>query len=474
MRFAPIWLQWLANVVLIIVVLGLGFGFFQGLASMKAPPPREEPKPNVLRVQTFRVEATPLKRYIASFGTARPDVEVVVSAEVSGKITEKTDFEVGSSVDGPEVRTLPTGESSRKPGSLLVQIDSQTYLERVRQAENLLDQNDASLQKLNREEQLNENLLAQQKERLQTITAEYDRVLDLYKKGVENETRVNQSRLELEQYRENLIRLQNQAELLPIQKQEITTQRATHESDLKLAELEFDKATVRAPVTGTISEVYVEEGQYVRPGEQLVKIATLDHVEVPIAVSVADADILQSLLQEQGELAVQLVSKEADFASDKAYKWSGTVSRIDPVADAQTRTVQVFVEVDNPKQSQPLRPGTFVYARIEANTISASQGYLVPRDALLNGRLYVAVKDDSEETDYQVAEERKIEVAATYQIFAFVTEGISPGEQVITTNLDIITSGSLLDVREARDLEGELKRLRIPYLEKISEDADDQ
>lgn len=470
-RFAPLWVQWLANILFILLILSLGFGFFQGLAGMKTPPPREEPKPNVLRVQTYRVESAPLKRYIASFGTAQPDVEVTVSAEVSGKVTEKMDFEVGSEVNGPEVVSLPTGQSSRKLGSLLIQIDSQTYLERVRQVENLLNQNEVSLQKLNREEVLNERLLAQQKERLATITAEYERILGLYKNGVENETRVNQSRLELEQYRESLIRLENEAELIPIQKEEISSQRATHESDLKLAELEFDKATVRVPVAGTISEVFVEEGQYVRTGDPLVEITTRNRVEIPIAVSVEDADILQTLIKQKKFLTVELVAKEADFIKDNATRWSGSISRIDPIADEQTRTVQVFVEVENSEQQRPLRPGTFVYARIEADLLPANKGLLVPRDALLNGILYVATGSGGAKGDIQTATVKEIEVDATYQVFAFVTSGLSPGEEVITTNLDIITEGSLLNVRDVRTLDGELQRLRIPYLERAEETA---
>src|SRR6056297_2725902 len=124
-RFAPVWAQWIANIVFILLILGLGFGFFQGLAGMKTTPPREEPKPNVLRVQTYRVESAPLKRFIASFRTAQPDVTVTVSAEVSGKVTEKMDFEVGSEVKGPEIVSLPSGQSSRKLGTRLIQIDSQ-------------------------------------------------------------------------------------------------------------------------------------------------------------------------------------------------------------------------------------------------------------------------------------------------------------------------------------------------------------
>src|SRR5690606_30307114 len=124
-----------------VLILGLGLVFFQTLAGMKQAPPREAPKPTVLRIQTYRVESATLDRFIASFGTAQPDLQVTVSAEVSGRIKEKSQLKVGQRVHGPEIVTIPTGESSRKLGSLFFQIDPQTYQERVHQIENLLEQN---------------------------------------------------------------------------------------------------------------------------------------------------------------------------------------------------------------------------------------------------------------------------------------------------------------------------------------------
>lgn len=463
-RAAPLWVQWIANIVLIAIILYLGLGFFQGLASMKTPPPREEPKPSVLRVQTFVATAVDLDRYISSFGTAQPDVQVTVSAEVSGRITQKNQFEIGSEVVGPQIQSLSTGQSSRKPGTLLVQIDPQVYQERVKQVETLLEQNKVSLSRLAREERLNERLLAQQKERLNTITAEYERILDLYNRGVENETRVNQSRLELEQYRETLIRLENQSELLPIQREEIETQRATHESDLKLAELELDKATVRAPIGGSISEVFIEEGQFVRAGDPLVKVTALDKVEVPIAVTIQDANHLRQLLTEKRLLYVELVSRETDFMDEGAIRWMGIIRRIDPVADVETRTVEVFVEVDNRQQRQPLIPGTFVYAKIEAGEITKDQGILVPRDALVDNRLYIAAKNANGSSEFQVAEERQVMIKKTYQLFAVISSGLEHGDEIISTNLDIMTDGSLIEVTQQRHLGSELERLRVPYL----------
>ncbi len=471
-RFAPLWLQWVATILGSLFVFLFGAGLFWLLATMKTAPPREEPKPTTLRVEAFNVEAMPLKRFIASFGTARADVEVTVSAEVSGRITEKDELEVGSIVRGPQILTLATGQSSRKQGEILVQIDPQTYQERVTQVESLLEQDRVNLNRLMKQEALNKRLLAQQQERLETITAEYERTLELYNQKAENESSVRQKKLELEQYREALIRLENDEELLPIQREELQSQRLTHQSDLKLAQLELDKATVRAPATGTLSEVFVEQGQYVRAGDPIAQITSTDRVEIPVAVTLEDAVVLGRLI-EQGEFPVaQLASHEADFEAQGSITWTGYVERIDPVADEQTRTVRAFVEVDNAEQGQPLRPGTFTYARIEAGVIEASRGVLIPREALLDGTVFVVSKNDanaeSSDKTQTVAKPRQVTINETYQTFALISQGLQANEQIVTTNLDIVVENSLLDVRKIRSLDDELARMRIPYLQRIN------
>ncbi len=469
-KFAPLWLQWTATIIAVVVVLSIGQYVFLKLASFKTAPPREDPKPNILRVETFLVEQAALDRSIAGFGTAQADVEVTVSAEVSGRITEKSQLEVGTLVRGPEILILPSGESSRKQGKIFIQIDPQTYQERVTQVDSLLEQDRVNLERLAKEEALNQKLLVQQRERLKTITDDYERTLELYKQGAESESTLRQKKLEQEQYRETLIRLENQEELFPIRKAEIESQRVTHNSDLKLAQLELEKATVRAPATGTLSEVFVEEGQYLRTGDPIARITSLDRVEIPVAVTLEDASIFDELIKSKQWPVAQLVRRETDLENPEAESWEGHVRRVAPVADEQTRTVLAYVEVENRLQRQPLRPGTFVHARIQAGTLSPQSGVLIPRDALLNGVVFVASKDsDSEDAanaELNVAKARDVTVRQTYQSFALISKGLSPGEQVVATNLDIVAENSLLDIRTVHSLDEEFLRMRIPYLKR--------
>lgn len=470
--------------MLSVLILLAGVTFFRQLSLMKPAPEQKEPQPVVLRVQTYRVESAVVDRFLASFGTAQPDLEVTISAEVAGRITEKVGVKVGDQVRGPDIVTLPTGESSRTTPQLLVQIDPQTYHERVLQVEALLEQNAVSLKKLEEEAALNSALLEQQESRLATITEDYERVLDLFARQAENESTVRQKKLEMEQYRETLIRLKNQQKLLPIQRAELLSQRTTYESDLRLAQLEFEKAAVRVPFSGTLSGDFVELGQYVRPGDPIARITATERMEVPLALTLSEAAILQQQLTAGVYPLAQLARREADIELPEGEIWHGEIRRVDPVASEQTRTVRAFVEVDNSRQRHPLRPGTFVHARVAVGEIDATQGLLIPRDALVEDAVFVAVPSaeipsskqpqPTEESfgirQHQQAQRRPVVIRETLQSFALITSGLEPGEEIVMTNLDIIAEGTLLEIPETRSLRQELERARIPYLKPTAEE----
>lgn len=466
---APVWVRWVATVVLSFVILSIGNAAFLQLASMKTAPPREELAEVVLKVEAFRVEAVTLDRSISGFGTAQPDVEVTVSAEVAGTITDHNNLEVGTEVQGPEIVQTDEGSSERRSGDVLVQVDPQTYQERVSQVDTMLQQNATSLRRLTEEQDLNEKLIAQQERRLETITLDYNRTLGLYERGAEAESTVRQKKLELEQYQETLLRLQNAQKLIPIQREELEAQQVAYKSDLKLAEIDLLKSTVRAPISGVVSEVFVELGQYVRTGDPIATITSTDRIEVPIAVSLRDAGILDQMLEAGHPPRAWLARRETQLTTpDSKGVWTGRILRVDPVADEQTRTVQAFVEVENSEQQTPLRPGTFVYARIEGGQITAEQGLLIPRDALLDGQVYLATSSGAQK--HAVAEARPVTIAGLHQSFALVSSGVQPGDHIVMTNLDVVTEGSILDLRNVRTMADELSRLRVPYLH-LSEEA---
>src|SRR5690606_10822219 len=128
-----------------------------------------------------------------------------------------------------------------------------------------------------------------------------------------SEIEMERAKLELEQYRETLIRLENQIELYPIKKDEIRSRIDSHRSSLELAEADLAKATVRAPFTGRLSQVFVEAGHYVRPGEPIAEITDTQLIEIPVGLPIEDAVALEDRIQSGQEVAAELVMREEDF-----------------------------------------------------------------------------------------------------------------------------------------------------------------
>lgn len=136
---------------------------------------------------------------------------------------------------------------------------------------------------------------------------------------------------------------------------------------VRAAELSLANATLRAPMTGIVSSRAVEPGQSVAPGTSLITVVNLDAMEYQ-----ASATVSTSALVKPGQavfLTVSGLEKEA---------FSGTVSRVNPVAIAGTRTIPIYASIENGEEA--LRGGMFASGLI---TVAEKQDALaVPREAL--------------------------------------------------------------------------------------------
>jgi len=464
-------------------VLFAGFNVFYGLSGLKDEPPREPPAEKTYQVQVYRTESANIQKIISAFGTARSDRAVVVSAEVAGRVTRNQLLQEGVRVHAAEVEILPNGQSLQSPGDVVVEIDPQTYRERLQQARARIEEDEAELKRLQLDHASNQRLLAQQQANLKTAQDDYDRARRLLQQGAGRQSAVNLAELEVARYKEAILQMENEIALHQVRLDQVKSRLTTHRSDLRLAEIELEKTRVAPPFTGQIDEVMVEEGQYVRTGDPLFTITNNDTVEIPVAVSLSNAAILGSQIQD-GHIPIARLA-ENEVATPR---WTGVVRRIAPVADQQTRTVTVYVEVDNREQPTPLLPGSFVHARIDGAVMA--QSLLIPRDALVDGSVFVvragngsptsqpvieegiADSIDSESAPELIALEQPVAIEETFQSFARITDGLNPGDAVVITNLDVIETGAHLQIRGVHSLDDELERHKIRYLQRIHSPMD--
>lgn len=483
------WLRLLVTVLVCLAVLFLAGSVFSWLTSFKQEPPRQDAAglSKTYSVTVYRVEPVDLQRVITAFGTALADREVIVAAEVAGQVIEANRLKVGRSVEAPGTTTSREGTTASMPGDLLVRIDPQTYQARVLQARNLLAQDAADLKRLDQEHSNNELLLETEQENLKTATEEYQSVVNLKARGVGTESAVRQAELEKARYQDAVNRLQNEIRLYESRREAIEARMDAHQSDLELAQLDLERTQVHAPFAGVISGVHVETGQFVRPGDQLVRLTDPDRVEIPLSLTLSDYLEIAALRGRGEQIRVALAENETS-----APRWFSDPLgnlRQAPEADERTRTVKVYTEVDNTRQDVPLLPGTFVHARLPGPVVRDAM--VIPRDALVEGTVFVAVPLSPEElqqgaqspaapreassaadTWYARVERRPITAGRTLQSLVLVSEGLQPGEWIVTTNLDVIHDGARLRVDGSpsqRSLRDELARLRTPQVQIVNE-----
>ncbi|NNE45463.1 MAG: efflux RND transporter periplasmic adaptor subunit [Rhodothermales bacterium] len=253
---------------------------------------------------------------------SRPAVPVEVAAVVSGDISA---YLVGTATLEAEEQAMVVSKSGGiveqifaeegnyvKAGQKLAQLDDERLALEVDRAE-------ASLQKLAREFERNEELYEKQL----VSSEEYERVRSEYE-----------------------------------------AQKAARD----LARLSLDHTTVIAPITGIISQRLIKVGNMVQAYEPTFQITDFDPLHA--IMHVPERELNKLTVGHSASLKVDAYPSE---------RFTGRIKRISPVLDPATGTFKVTVEVRD--SSKRLKPGMFTRIRIVYDT--HDQTLLVPKEAVL-------------------------------------------------------------------------------------------
>lgn len=186
-----------------------------------------------------------------------------------------------------------------------------------------------------------------------------------------------------------------------------------------IANKALSDASVRAPMSGIVARRYVEPGSSVGMDGKLFDIVDLSDMELDVPVPTTDiADVKVG----------QSVGFTVSGFSER--KFEGKVVRINPIADAGTRAISVYVRVKN--EGLDLKGG--MYARGAIKTSAVNEGLLIPLDALHSDtgkESWVLVLKNG------TLEKRVIDVGAsdTRSNQAVVRSGLAEGETVVIAKL---------------------------------------
>ncbi|MDX1548283.1 MAG: efflux RND transporter periplasmic adaptor subunit [Rhodothermales bacterium] len=201
----------------------------------------------------------------------------------------------------------------------------------------------------------------------------------------------------------------------------------TQQAQAELARLEVTHATIRAPISGVVSE-------------RLIKVGNMVTTNTP-AYRLTDFDPLLAVLHvPERELSKLRTGQRAELRLDAlpGQVFQGRIERISPVVDPATGTFKVTVEVRD--SSRRLKPGMFGRVRIVYDTHEGVT--LVPREAVL--------AEDDEAALYVIREGMafRLPVVTGYtdDTFIEITEGVEAGDVVIVTGQSSLRDSSKVEV----------------------------
>ena len=192
---------------------------------------------------------------------------------------------------------------------------------------------------------------------------------------------------------------------------------------------------VYATVSGTVSEKLVEQGDYIKQGQPLLKIAKLNTVWANFDVYENQIDLFKK---------GQEVSIITNAYPDKEFK--GKVSFIDPVLDTRTRTVKLRVVLNNAKDE--FKPGMFVEGKIEGVSSSKEQVLSVPSTAILwtGERSVVYIKTSPDEPVFEMQE---VKLGNTIGENYEVLSGLENGDEIVTNGTFTIDAAAQLQGKKS-------------------------
>lgn len=192
---------------------------------------------------------------------------------------------------------------------------------------------------------------------------------------------------------------------------------------------------VFATVSGTVTHKMVEEGDYVKQGQPLYKIANLNTVW-------AEFDAYEN------QIASLKVGQTIKVTTN-AYRnevFDAKVSFIDPLLNSATRTIVVRAVLNN--KNDLFKPGMFVEGKIEGAQESTSNKITVPATAVMwtGERSVVYVKTNPNEAVFEM---REVLLGNANGDTYTILEGLENGDEVVTNGTFTVDAAAQLQGKKS-------------------------
>ncbi len=351
-------------------------------------------KQSAMLVEVVQAESGDYQPVIIATGTVQPVEDVILSPLVNGQVIRRAPaFSPGGFV---------------KEGAVLLQIDPSDYRNTLE-----LRKSELSQAQTNFEMEMGRQEVAEQ---------------DLKLAGMDS--------------------LSGQQRSLVLRKPQLDAVKASIEAAraaVEQGQLNLSRTTIRAPFDAHILSQNVTEGSQVAPGDNLGRLVGSENYWVILNVPVNDLQWLQFPKSENEKGSVARIKNTSGWQKE-TYR-EGYLDRQVGALDDQTRLARVLVKVPDPlsrDQDNIDKPELMIGAFVEAELLGTELKNVVRinRDFLRNNQTVWVMENGKLSI-------REVDIILTDAEYAYISNGLKAGEQVVTTNLSTVTEG--VDLRTQQD-----------------------
>lgn len=209
------------------------------------------------------------------------------------------------------------------------------------------------------------------------------------------------------------------------------TQKESMEKRIGGLKAQLEKATVRAPFSGVIEQIFAREGEMASGMLPLIRL--VNNAEMYV-----NADVSEKYLPniKKGSKAMLTFNSINDTIR-------ATVSQTGQYINPGNRTFRVRFEIQDPHPL--LKPNLIAIVKVKDTEIDSAlviDNNLIQYDAQGNRFVYILEKNKHENT----AKKQLIKVAEVYDGKALITEGLRVGDELLVLGAQAVKDGELVNV----------------------------
>lgn len=250
-------------------------------------------------------------------------------------------------------------------------------------------------------------------------------------KEFENNLQIEGKRLNLELAENNLTKQQSLYDKGGVTQTELKNASIEHVSAkyaYQNAEIQMAKMAVKAPFDGVIVELpYYTDGVRIDQGKELVKVMQYD--KLLMDVKLPEKYLPEVTLDQMVQISSYNVAKDTVY---------GRISQISPIINADTRTFQSILQINNDKQL--LRPGMFIKAFILSEKHDST--IVIPKETVISrqdGSIVFTVENG-------IATERKITTGLENMNDIEVVSGLKMNDRLVISGFETLRNKSKVSI----------------------------